>query len=97
MPPGDEGVTDRRPDLLDVGRIVKPHGLRGELVVDLWTDQLERLAAGSVLQSDRGDLRILTSRRHQDRFLVVLEGVDDRQGRGPVAGGRAASGAARAR
>ena len=32
------------PSLLDVGRVAKPHGLRGEVVVEPWSDLPERLA-----------------------------------------------------
>jgi 16S rRNA processing protein RimM len=33
-----------RVELLEVGRIIRPHGLRGEVVVELVTNRLERLA-----------------------------------------------------
>ncbi|HQU25728.1 MAG TPA: ribosome maturation factor RimM [Acidimicrobiales bacterium] len=65
---------------LDVGRVVRAHGLRGEVVVDLWTDRAERLAPGSVLASARGPLRVLLASRHQARWLVRFEGVEDRAG-----------------
>lgn len=57
---------------------MKPHGLAGELVVDLLTDRTERLGAGTVLESDRGALRVLSSRPFQGRFLVRFDGVTDR-------------------
>lgn len=62
------------PRLLEVGRILKAHGLRGEVVVSLTTDRTERVAPGSVLQTDRGPLTVVASRPHQDRWLVVFEG-----------------------
>ncbi len=65
---------------LDVGRVVRAHGLRGEVVVDLWTDRTERLEPGTVLASARGPLRVLSAARHQDRWRVRFEGVDDRAG-----------------
>ncbi len=65
---------------LDVGRVVRAHGLRGEVVVDLWTDRTERLAPGSVLSSARGPLTVESAARHQDRWLVRFEGVVDRAG-----------------
>jgi 16S rRNA processing protein RimM len=64
--------------LLEVGRIVKPHGLRGELVVALVTDRTERLDPGSILESDRGRLTVVTSRPHQGRYVVRFEEVPDR-------------------
>ena len=64
--------------LLEVGRIGKAHGLRGEVVVRLVTDRLERLAPGSILQTNRGDFTVVSSRPHQDRWLVMFEGVNGR-------------------
>ena len=37
--------------MLEVGRVVKVHGLKGEVVVDLVTDRTERLEPGTVLSS----------------------------------------------
>jgi len=64
--------------LLEVGRIAKAHGVRGEVVVDLVTDLSERLDAGTVLESDRGPLVVVSSRPFQGRWLVHFEGVADR-------------------
>lgn len=65
-------------DLLEVGRIGKPHGLRGELSVRLFTDRTERLDPGTVLSTARGDLVVVSARPHQDRWIVVFEGIGDR-------------------
>ena len=64
--------------LLEVGRITKPHGIRGEVIVHLITDYAERVAPGSVLTSPRGPLTVVASRPHQGQWIVRLEGVDDR-------------------
>lgn len=62
--------------MLEVGRITKAHGLKGEVVVVLSTDRTERLAPGAVLATDRGaDLTVITSRPHQQSWLVAFEGV----------------------
>ena len=66
--------------LLEVGRIGRPHGLRGEVVVLLTSDRAERLAPGAVLQTDGGPLVVERSRPHQDRHLVLFEGVVGREG-----------------
>tara|TARA_B100000029_G_scaffold421224_1_gene427417 strand:+ start:355 stop:894 length:540 start_codon:yes stop_codon:yes gene_type:complete len=66
------------PALLEVGRIDKPHGVRGEVVVSLTTHRLERLVPGSVLQTDRGELVVETSRPHQHRHLVRFDAIEDR-------------------
>jgi 16S rRNA processing protein RimM len=71
------GVPSPAP-FLEVGRIVKPHGLRGDVIVSLSTNREERVAAGSVLSTDDGqDLHVLHSSRHQGRFIVTFEGIDD--------------------
>jgi len=67
------------PDLLEVGRIIKPHGLRGEVVVDLWSDFPDRLDTGSALSTDEGLLVVGASRRHQERYLVFFEGFSTRE------------------
>jgi len=69
--------ADERP-LLDVGQIMKAHGLRGQVSVDLWTDRLERVAPGSVLDTDRGALTVTSSIAHQARFLVSFAEIPDR-------------------
>jgi 16S rRNA processing protein RimM len=67
--------------LLEVGVVVKPHGLRGEVVVDLVSNRPDvRLAPGSVLESDRGPLEVAVSRPHQGRWIVLFSGVGDRDG-----------------
>lgn len=66
--------------MLDVGRVVKPHGLRGEVVVDLTTNRTERLTAGTVLSTDRGPLTVTRSSPFQNRWIVQFEGVSDREG-----------------
>ena len=66
--------------LLEVGRIAKPHGLKGEVIVRLLSDREERLAPGSVLMTPKGPLTVVRSARHQDRWRVQFEGVADRTG-----------------
>lgn len=67
-----------RPELLEVGRIAKPHGVRGEVVVELLTDRHERVEPGSVLTTTSGELVVITSRPHGSRWLVTFEGMTDR-------------------
>jgi len=64
---------------LEVGRIVKAQGLKGQVLVDLWSDRTERLASGSELLSERGPLRVVASIAHQQRFIVTFEGVSTRE------------------
>jgi 16S rRNA processing protein RimM len=65
--------------VLEVGWVVKPHGIRGEVAVAAITNVPERrFVAGAVLQSDRGPLEVVAARPHQDRWLVSFAGVADR-------------------
>jgi 16S rRNA processing protein RimM len=63
---------------LEVGRIGKAHGIRGEVVVTFVTDRPERHASGAVLRTDHGDLVVVSSRPHQGKQLVAFEGITTR-------------------
>ncbi len=65
--------------LLEVGQIMKAHGLKGQVAVELWTDRTERLTVGETLESDRGPLRIRHVIHHQNtRYLVSFDQIPDR-------------------
>lgn len=72
--------------LLEVGRIDKPHGVRGDVVVSLTTTELSRVAVGSVLIAGDRELVVVSSRPHQHRFVVTFEGVVGREGAEAIAG-----------
>ncbi len=56
--------------------VVKPHGIRGDVIVEMFTNRPEtRVAPGSVLLTDRGPLEVVSSRPHQGRWIVVFSGV----------------------
>lgn len=63
-----------------MGRVVKPHGLRGEVVVELFTNRTERLAPGTVLESSHGPLEVVRSSPHHHRWIVAFAGVGDHAG-----------------
>ncbi len=67
---------------LVVGRITRPHGVRGELIVEVRTDDPElRLAAGAVLATEpaaAGPLTVAGPRWHSGRLLVRFTGIEDR-------------------
>lgn len=65
--------------MLEIGRVVRPHGLRGEVVVELVTNRSDRLTPGTVIAGPRGPLRINASRPFQARHLVQFEGIDTRE------------------
>jgi 16S rRNA processing protein RimM len=64
--------------VLEVGRIIKPHGIRGEVIVDLITNRHERVAVGSVLTTPSGSLEVERATPHQGRWIVAFVGVTDR-------------------
>lgn len=72
---------------LVVGRVVKAHGVTGEVVVDVRTDDPDsRFVAGATLRGRSGKSKseqryvIESVRPHGNRLLVRLAGVVDRDG-----------------
>ncbi len=70
---------------LVVGRVAKAHGIAGEVVVDVRTDDPEiRFARGNTLRAKGfrgrpdGSFTIESARAHGGRLLVRLAGVNDR-------------------
>ncbi|MGH8997302.1 MAG: ribosome maturation factor RimM [Acidimicrobiales bacterium] len=80
--------------LLEVGRVTRAHGLKGEVVVELVTDRIERVASGSVLTlggpgiSRTLEVRSATRSRRpsgsgravRGRWIVQFAEVSDREG-----------------
>jgi 16S rRNA processing protein RimM len=79
-----------------VGRVGRPHGVRGELSVEVRTDEPDRrFAPGTTLvcrrpasgpAPTRSTLTVAAARRHQDRLLVRFEDVSDRDAAEPLRG-----------
>ncbi|MEU4514159.1 ribosome maturation factor RimM [Nonomuraea wenchangensis] len=67
---------------LVVGRIGRPHGVRGEVTVEVRTDEPERrFAVGASIATDpagSGPLVVAGRRWHKGILLVMFEGVTDR-------------------
>ncbi|MFZ0903770.1 MAG: ribosome maturation factor RimM [Mycobacterium sp.] len=69
---------------LTVGRVVKAHGVTGEVIVEVRTDDPElRFAPGTVLRAKASDHRerncvVAAVRPHGGRLLLQLDGVADR-------------------
>lgn len=66
--------------MLDVGRVVRPHGLRGVVVVELWTNRPERMSGGARLTTG-GRVLVVEKATAQTavggsgRWLVTFSGV----------------------
>jgi 16S rRNA processing protein RimM len=67
---------------LVVGRVGRPHGIRGEMTVQVHTDDPDlRFADGCVLATEpaaRGPLTVSSHRWHSGRLLVSFAGYADR-------------------
>src|SRR6185437_8517579 len=70
------------PVQVTVGRIGRPHGVRGDVVVGVRTDEPElRFAKGSRLGTDPvalGPLTVAATKWHSGELLVRFEGIGDR-------------------
>lgn len=69
---------------LVVARIGRAHGIKGEVTVEVRTDEPElRLGPGAVLRTDpasAGPLTVETGRVHSGRLMLRFAGVKDRTG-----------------
>ena len=67
-------------DLLEVGRVAKAHGLRGELELAFTTDLVaERTALGAQLWIGGDAFAVESARPHKQHHLVMLSGVKTRE------------------
>lgn len=74
-----------------VGRVARPHGLAGEVVVDPLTDFPERFRAGLELllvdpSGATRETRVTAVRWHQGRPLLKLSGVESLEAAEPLRG-----------
>ena len=65
-----------------IGRIGKAHGIRGDVTVEVRTDEVDRrFAIGTTLLSTHATpLVIADARDHSGRLLLRFVGIDDRNG-----------------
>jgi 16S rRNA processing protein RimM len=77
-----------------VGRVGRPHGIRGEVVIAVRTDEPDlRFAVGAILdvqqdvQGDPGQaLTVASARWHSGQLLVAFDGITDRTTGGALTG-----------
>ena len=72
-------------DRIVIGRVVRPHGLLGEVSVEILTDFPERFKEGLAVRlsgpgGETRDARIASVRPHGGRALVKFEGIADPEG-----------------
>jgi len=86
---GKDGRIVKRPDWVEVGRIARAHGLRGEVRVVVVSDNPERFACGSILHArpgrvpagvepERTPLEIMRVRGDAGFLIVAFAGVEGR-------------------
>jgi len=71
------------PETITVGRVLRPQGVRGEVVVEVLSDVPERFAPGSQLMGVREgqpalQLEVAASRAHKSGAVVRFAGSEDR-------------------
>ncbi len=80
--PEQENKTGKQkkgePDYLAVGLLRKPHGLRGDLLLEIYTDFPERLKPGTtILAGDKHQpLKITRRRPTNDGMILGFEGIN---------------------
>jgi 16S rRNA processing protein RimM len=73
---------------LEVGLVIKPHGVRGEVVVEPSTHDPGRFEPGSRLISRGTGYTVASSRPQGSRLLVRFEGIEDRNAAEGLRGAR---------
>ena len=79
--------------MLEIGRVARPHGLRGELRIELhWSESGALLDVDAVELERNGEanrrLRVEHARRSNRAILLKLEGIDDRNAADELRGAR---------
>ena len=64
-------------NLLEAGRIVNTHGVRGEIKIQPWADSPDFLAAFEYLYIDGTPQKVLSAKVHKATLIAALEGVTD--------------------
>jgi 16S rRNA processing protein RimM len=74
-----------QPRFLLLGRILRPHGVRGELRIEVLTAYPERILPGLIVNigsdpaaDDAPEYEITKVRTHQQYLILQVDGVDDR-------------------
>jgi 16S rRNA processing protein RimM len=80
LPGSDEVLAPSEPAFLAVGRVLRPHGLGGEVKVEIHTDYPERFALHKrlYLGPEHVPFVLQSHRFHGGAVLLKLEGIDTR-------------------
>jgi len=80
---GSAGTTNSaEPRFVAIGRIIRPHGVRGEVAIEVLTDFPERFDTVEVVylgnELEAEAWRVKATRWHKDHVLLALHGCPDR-------------------
>ena len=72
------------PDFLVIGKIFRPHGIRGEMRMEVLTDFPERLQKGMTIYfGENHSPQVLRSLRwHRDALIMAIEAINDPESAG---------------
>ncbi len=72
--------SNGEPVYLAVGFLRRPHGVRGEIMLEIQTDHPEQFIAGATFYvgKEHISLTIATKRQHNKGLLLSFEGINDR-------------------
>lgn len=81
-----QNTSSEQPPFLVLGRVLRPHGIRGELRMEILTAYPERIVAGKRLYigpdtkqpSTAVVYTVNRARKHQHYLIIQVEGIDDR-------------------
>lgn len=66
---------------IEMGKITNAHGIKGELRVLLWCDEVELVACDELyIGEDKASFKMEWARPHKQFMLVKLEGIEDMNG-----------------
>ncbi len=73
----------RDPNYRQIGRVLRPHGVLGELRIEVFTEETELFDRETLLLGKRveqlASYEVQALRGHQGKILLKLAGVDDRE------------------
>jgi 16S rRNA processing protein RimM len=78
-------TVEPEPDLR-IGRVLKAHGVKGALRIELLTDFPDRFAPGREVVVAGRRLRVARSEEQNGSMLITFEGISDRTDAEPLAG-----------
>lgn len=71
---------DGEPALIVIGKLLRPHGVSGEIIMEVLTDFPERIQKGMLVYigENHSPLKIGNHRKHLEQFIISFDGYSDR-------------------